>query len=164
MAMHPESCSVLSHGAEATCTPGPSSQTQPHRGCHISHRAGIDTQTPSKHSQAQADSYRVCPELMLGICMCQDGSQGLFQGFFFPTGVFLSKKQLQAKPLHMHVARKSLSRTGAATGSDHCHSCQGTSLVPCLSGSCTARALSRTVTAVTDPWCKPCGCAMSSRA
>lgn len=50
--LYAESLSVLSHGAEAACTPGPTSQTQPYLGCHISHGAGIETQTLSKHSQA----------------------------------------------------------------------------------------------------------------
>lgn len=88
-------CSVWCRGA---CTPGPSSQTQPHLGCHISHGAGTDTQTPPSTAEHELVS-RVCPEALLGDCRCPGMISGVVLGIFLPHWGFSKQETATSKTL-----------------------------------------------------------------
>lgn len=101
--------------------------------------------------------------------MSGHGSWGLFGVFFLPHWCFSEQETATSKTVHTCVSRKSLSRAGAATGGGHWHSCQGPALSPAylhpaLPVPCPSMCQDSDTSTVTDPWCKPCGCAMSPRA
>lgn len=89
--------------------------------------------------------------------------------FFLPHWGFSEQETATSKTLAHACARECPGGAGAATDSGHCHSCQGPALSPALLDAtlhvpCPWLCQNGATGTVTDPWCKPCGCAGTPRA